>query len=225
MSSGQVIALRQREIQAALVVEDHPVAQAALANVVVDTFSPGCVDTVGSVSEGLQLLERQSYDLALVDIGLPDGSGIDIVREIRLRFGSTITLITSIFDDDTHLFEALQAGADGYLLKGHPEDELAEYLLAAVDGKPALSPRIAQSVLRFFRDMEPSDERKLLSERELEVLLLISKGCTVQEVSDLLAIANNTVRYHIKNIYSKLSIHSRAEATAAAVRMKIYTPD
>lgn len=219
------ITLQQKEVRSALVVEDHPIARNTFVEVLTDTFSPDRIDVATSVMEGAQALRSTTYDIALIDIGLPDGSGIDLVRNIRADDVATVTLIASIFDDDAHLFEALQAGADGYLLKGHPAEELSHYLIEAIDGKPALSPRIAQSVLLFFRELEPSPERKLLSERELEVLLLIAKGCSAVEVAGLLAITTNTVRYHIKNIYSKLSIHSRAEATAAAVMMKIYRPE
>jgi DNA-binding NarL/FixJ family response regulator len=142
-----------------------------------------------------------------------------------------LSVVTTIFDDDKHLFEALQAGASGYLLKGHSPQELAIYLHEAVAGKPPLSPGVAQSVLTYFREKnaQPELNQELedadLSEREAEILTFIAKGYQVKEVSCLLDISANTVAFHIKRIYKKLNINNRAQATAAAVNLNLYKPE
>ncbi len=211
-----------------LVVEDHIDALTVLESVVLSAFKNPTISTAKTYLSGLKLLESIAFDVALIDIGLPDGNGIDLVRHIGTKKLPTITIVTTIFDDENHLFDALRAGASGYLLKGHSPEELQTYLVNAISGKPALSPGVAQSMLSFFRqgqiDQNQFDTVDELTEREIEVLQLIAKGCQAKEVSRLLDISTNTVSHHVKNIYSKLNVHNRAEATMAAVKMKLYTP-
>ncbi|MBL4827655.1 MAG: response regulator transcription factor [Spongiibacteraceae bacterium] len=212
-----------------LIVEDHPDAVEVLSQVVSQTFGTQCVATASTVAGGLLLLREKKFDMALIDIGLPDGSGIELVNYLSDHSPATLSVVTTIFDDENHLFEALQAGACGYILKGHSPDELSAYLSDAVGGRPPLSPSIAHSVLGYFRrerlPVEKEEETLSLTERETEILRLIAKGCQVKEVGQLLDIANNTVSVHIKNIYRKLNVHNRAEATAAAVNMQLFTPN
>ncbi len=218
------------QVDSVLIVEDHKEAAQVLSAVVARIFSAPAVDIVHSFAEGLACLSRKNYSIALLDLGLPDGDGLDLVRFTDSSHCQTLTIVTTIFDDEEHLFEALRHGASGYLLKGHSADELALYLQEAVEGRPALSPRIAQSMLGFFRAdqqrQEPSQTELLeaLTARELDVLTLIAKGCGVKEVGELLNISTNTVSHHIKNLYSKLNVHNRAEATAAAVQLNIFKP-
>jgi DNA-binding NarL/FixJ family response regulator len=218
-------------INRVLIVEDHAGAANILADVVKENFGNPDVSIAASIASGRKYLAAESFDMALLDIGLPDGSGIDLVRYININSEQTISIVTTIFDDEKHLFEALQAGACGYLLKGYSADELGKYLTDAVVGKPPLSPGVAQSVLTYFREtnMKPEPTAELdevdLSERETEILTFIAKGYQVKEVSQLLDISGNTVAFHIKKIYKKLNIHNRAEATAAAVNMNLYNPE
>ena len=172
--------------------------------------------------------------MALLDLGLPDGNGLDLIQYAAKNRRSTLIIVTTIFDDEEHLFDALRSGANGYLLKGHSASELQGYLQEAVSGRPALSPRIAQSMLSFFRNAqsdqiysEHSEDQKMLEQltvREKEILSLIAKGWGVKEVGNLLEISTNTVSQHVKNLYSKLNVHNRAEATAAAVQLNIFNP-
>ena len=216
-------------IRSVLIVEDHHDASEVLRGVVAAAFDKPHIAVTGSVKGGTELLDRYSFDIALLDIGLPDGNGIELVKKITSGHPETLSIVTTIFDDDSHLFEALKAGADGYLIKGHSSNELKQFLTDAVSGRPALSPGIALSMLSFFREEEQRQaepvEGERLTEREAEILRLIAKGCQVKEVSRLLDIASNTVSHHIKNIYSKLNVHNRAEATAAAVQLKLYSLD
>lgn len=221
------------DIKSVLIVEDHHDAIEVLRDVAASAFSDPTIVTASTLARGLEILKTQIFDMALLDLGLPDGSGIELVKYIGAHHPDSLIVVTTIFDDEEHLFEALRSGACGYLLKGHSPNELQQYLVDAVSGRPALSPKIAQSMLGFFRQSqtEPSEASNQfepsepLTKRETEILVLIAKGCGVREVSDLLEISTNTVSHHIKNLYSKLNIHNRAEATAAAVQLKIFVPN
>jgi DNA-binding NarL/FixJ family response regulator len=219
------------EIKSVLIVEDHKDAAQTLNNVVTAAFDSPSVDIAHTFAEGLKLLRTNTYSIALLDLGLPDGNGLDLIQYAAENRRSTLIVVTTIFDDEVHLFDALRLGANGYLLKGHSAKELGDYLREAVSGRPALSPRIAQSMLGYFRETESStsnreDEKLLeqLTSREKEILSLIAKGYGVKEVGELLDISSNTVSHHIKNLYSKLNVHNRAEATAAAVQLNIFNP-
>jgi DNA-binding NarL/FixJ family response regulator len=218
-------------INSVLIVEDHGEAASVLAGVVRENFGHPEIAIAANIDSGMKYLVTKNFDMVLLDIGLPDGCGIDLVRYININSEHTLSIVTTIFDDERHLFAALQAGACGYLLKGYSPEELAKYLTDAVLGKPPLSPGVAQSVLTYFREtrVKPEAIAELdhvhLSQRETEILTLIAKGYQVKEVSQLLDISGNTVAFHIKKIYKKLNIHNRAEATAAAVNMNLYNPE
>jgi DNA-binding NarL/FixJ family response regulator len=203
-----------------------------LERVAKKTFNNPTTISASTLTQGFEALKKNHFDIALLDIGLPDGNGIELVKHISENSPDTLSVVTTIFDDDGHLFDALRSGACGYLLKGHSASELEHYLLDAVSGRPALSPSIAQSMLGFFRDSQIDNSvavsngyEENLTEREMEILRLIAKGCQVKEVSRLLDISANTVSHHIKNIYSKLNVHNRAEATAAAVHLNLFKPE
>jgi DNA-binding NarL/FixJ family response regulator len=222
------------EIKSVLIVEDHSDAAQTLNEVAAKAFDSPSIDTAHTFAEGLELLRTNTYSMALLDLGLPDGNGLDLIQYAAKNRRSTLIIVTTIFDDEEHLFDALRSGANGYLLKGHSASELQGYLQEAVSGRPALSPRIAQSMLSFFRNAqsdqiysEHSEDQKMLEQltvREKEILSLIAKGWGVKEVGNLLEISTNTVSQHVKNLYSKLNVHNRAEATAAAVQLNIFNP-
>ena len=217
-------------VQTVLILEDHPDAARVLESVCHKTFPSVKVESTNRIKDALKLLETQRFDLALIDIGLPDGNGIEVVQSIKANSQQTKCVMTTIFDDDENLFNALRAGADGYLIKGHSPEELQQFLEDVIAGKLALSSNIAQSILNFFRtaDKEAVTAEEFpedLTSRESEILQLIAKGCQVKEVSNLLVISSNTVSHHIKNIYSKLNVHNRAEATAAAVHLNLFRPE
>lgn len=220
-----------RTIDSVLIVEDHRDAAEVLREVVEDRFKTQEITVARNFADGLRVLKRSRFSMALFDLGLPDGDGLELIKYCNQNTPECLAIVTTIFDDEEHLFEALRCGASGYLLKGHSASELGFYLEGAVSGRPALSPRIAQSMLKFFQQetlaIKTSKEDEIqeaLTSRETEVLSLIAKGCGVKEVSGLLDISANTVSHHIKSIYSKLNIHNRAEATAAAVQLKIFNP-
>ncbi len=209
-------------MQSALILEDHNDTRLWLTQLVEKAFAGTAVTAVATLAAARQALQQQRYNLAVIDINLPDGSGIELVREIDAATPETYCVMATIYDDDDHLFSALQAGAQGYLLKEQPEQELLARLQGILRGEPPLSPAVARRVLRHFRrrldDKNPS-EQNILSNRESEVLTLIAKGMNRGEIAALLGITSNTAAGYIKNIYQKLNVSSRAEATLQASRM------
>ncbi len=216
-------------IDTALVLEDLPDTRHWLAEVVRASFPQTQIGTAASIAEARQQLGQGFPDLALIDLGLPDGKGIDIIRQLNLANADTWCVVTTIFDDDQHLFASMQAGAHGYLLKDQAQDLLVSMLQGIVRGQPPLSPSIARRLLNHFREPAetpaPETEHTHLSARETEVLRLIAKGYTTARTAELLGITSNTAAGYLKEIYRKLNISSRAEATLEASRRGLIHSD
>jgi DNA-binding NarL/FixJ family response regulator len=155
-------------------------------------------------------------DLALVDLSLPDGSGIELIKLLNDRAPNTICVVASIYDDDLHLMPALRAGAQGFLLKDQSWEQIAELLRGIAQGRPPLSPAIARRLLAHFRPQTQSYATEPLTQRETEVLGIIAKGMTLSETARLLGISSHTVSGYTKEIYRKLNVSSRAEAALTA---------
>lgn len=204
-----------------LVIEDLPAPAQWLATVLTEAFPAIKVEIASSVAEGQRALAHRPLDVALVDLGLPDGSGVDLIRAIMLAHPQCQCIVTTIYADDLHLFPALRAGASGYLLKDQPKERVVAALRGIASGEPPLSPVIAQRLLRVFgQDQAGSgDQDNPLSTRERETLVLIAKGFKLPEVAEQLGVTRNTAAGFIKSIYRKLNISSRAEATLEAARM------
>ncbi|MCX8086325.1 MAG: response regulator transcription factor [Rhodocyclaceae bacterium] len=207
----------------ALIVEDMPESQALLCEVAAQAF-PGIVcDCVADVSSALAQL-GQDYRLALVDLSLPDGSGIAVVERFSRAQPECTLVVATIFGDDEHLFAALRAGAQGYLLKDEPPELLVRALEGIRDGRLPLSPAVARRILGYFRQQSGAPaaeaaERVTLTPRECEVLSLLARGLRIAEISRELGISHHTAGDHVKNIYRKLNISSRAEAALQAKQL------
>lgn len=162
--------------------------------------------------------------IALIDLGLPDGSGIDLIRELAERYPAVLPIVTTIYDDEGHLFEAIAAGAQGYLLKDQHADTLVSYLHRINLGEPPLSPPIARRMLKHFahRPLEaalhPAAPDATLTAREVDVLRLLGRGLRTGEAARVLGLTSHTVAGYVKTVYRKLNISSRAEAAVEAVR-------
>ena len=210
-------------MQTALVLEDFADTRIWLCEVLHEAFSDIAITEAATVSQARKLLDTQTFDLALIDINLPDGSGIDVISDIVARTPTTYCVVATIFDDDQHLFAALQAGAQGYLLKEQPKEQFINSLSGLLNGEPPLSPPIARKILRHFQTPAPTTATQNnlveLSEREREILTLVAKGFKRNEIGPMLGISPHTVATHLKTIYSKLNVTSRAEATMEALRM------
>ncbi len=210
----------------ALLLEDLPDVAAWLSTLLRDRFPRIEVAHADSLAEGMRLLDAGFVaDLALVDLGLPDGNGTTLIQALAQRQPACTIVVTTLFGDDAHVFPALRAGAHGYLLKDQPEEKLAAALDGILRGEAPLSPAIAQRLLRVFNAApEPAQEdAEQLTPREREVLVLVSKGCRLPELAERLQISRHTVSDHLKHIYRKLKVNSRAEATLEAARMGLVS--
>ena len=208
----------------ALVVDDLAEARAWLAEAVRAAFPGIEVDTAGSLAEAMALIDPPP-PLALVDLGLPDGSGIQLIDALQRRGAGTLCIVATVFDDDAHLFPALRAGAQGYVLKDRDRDALAGMLRGIAAGQPPLSSSIARRLLRHFQPLPaPAREDNPLTPRETEVLRLTAKGLTLNEVAEALGLSRHTVAGYLKEIYRKLSVGTRAEATLEAARRGLVAP-
>ena len=206
-----------------LIVDDHEYARSLLHEIVQDIFEHARIEEAATLSQAKKSITQQHFSLALIDISLPDGSGIDLVKEIITTNSQTYIVMATIYDDDQHLFDSLRAGANGYLLKDLSRDELKNQIKGIIRGNPPLSPSIARRLLAHFN--QPAQTLKHnLTKREIDVLTLIAKGHTRQEVATELTISANTAAEHIQNIYQKLNINSRAEAALEACRLGLITP-
>ncbi len=216
-------------MKTALVLEDLPAIRLWLCDTLAQAFPLARISSASRVDEALYAMQSQSFDLALIDLGLPDGAGVEVIRRLRDMQPQAISVVVTIFDDDEHLFPALQAGAFGYLLKEQPQEVLVGQLMRITQGEPPLSPPIARRVLAYFaqarnrrlQSVTALEDQIALTERENDVLLRVSKGFTLPEIGKLLNISRHTVADHVKQIYRKLGVSSRAEAALEAVRRGI----
>ncbi len=219
-------------MNSALIVEDLPEVRAWLGDVARAAFPDLQVTTAGRRDEALLHVQRGRFDLALIDLGLPDGSGTDVVGALRRYQPTALPVVVTIYDDDDHLFPALQAGAFGYLLKEQPEETLVAQLLRMTQGEPPLSPPIARRVLAHFaganhrRDVlvRQIETEVSLTDRETEVLQRVAKGYTLPEIAQQFGLSRHTIADYIKQIYRKLNVSSRAEAALEAARRGLVNP-
>ncbi|WP_340241719.1 LuxR C-terminal-related transcriptional regulator [Sulfitobacter pontiacus] len=202
-----------------LIVEDIVETLRWLVEIVRSAYPAATICTANSVRTALSKLDGQ-IDLALIDLGLPDGSGLEILRGLNKASPTAIKVVTTVMGDDASIVSSLSAGADGYLLKETEAAVLSRQLTQLSMGLPAISPSVARRIMEHFRLTGPVaslDGR--LTERETEVLTLISKGLRNAEVASALNIAETTVAGYIKIVYRKLGISSRAEAAWHANRL------
>lgn len=196
--------------------------------------------SVGSVAEALAWLDDPTHaiDVLLTDLGLPDGSGLEVIRHARLRHPECEPLVISMFGDEDNVLASIEAGALGYIHKDATPDDVAHSILEMKAGASPISPMIARRVLSKYLSLQSNqplalmgraqaaikneaiaDEKNLLSGREQEVLALIARGFSYAEIARLKAVSVHTVQTHIKSLYSKLAVHSKSEAVFEATRM------
>ena len=211
-----------------LLLEDLPEIRTWLKALVLQVFPGAQVSEASRVHDALGLVSAIPFQLALIDLGLPDGSGVDVVSALRESQPEAQSVVVTIHDDDEHLFPALQAGAFGYLLKEQPRDQIAEQLKRMSGGEPPLSPSIARRVLSHFAAQTRPQERPqnmphvALTDRENEVLLRVAKGFTLPEIGVQLNLSRHTIADYVKQIYRKLNVSSRAEAALEAQRLGLF---
>jgi DNA-binding NarL/FixJ family response regulator len=211
-----------------LLLEDLPQIRAWMRDLVLRVFPHAQISEAARVQDALQLVHAVRFDLGLIDLGLPDGSGVDVVAKLRDVQPDAQSVVVTIHDDDEHLFPALQAGAYGYILKEQARELIAEQLQRISAGEPPLSPSIARRVLAYFTaQSKPKAQPNLLphvslTERESEVLLRVAKGFTLPEIGVQLGLSRHTIADYVKQIYRKLNVSSRAEAALEAQRLGLF---
>jgi len=221
--SAAVMSSNASSPQHILVVDDLAASRAWMRSALALAFPEAQVQEADSLASGLLALQPLP-DIALIDLGLPDGSGIELIEVLRRGEPPPLCIVATVFDDDGHLFPALRAGAEGYLLKDQPAEAVAQALTGIAEGRPPLSPSIARRLLSHFRPTPaPQSEAIALTARETEVLQAIAKGYTVQQVAGLLSLSPHTVAGYLKEVYRKLAVSSRAEATLEAARRGLIT--
>jgi len=207
-----------------LLAEDDAVTRTRLARVIDAHPQLRLIAAVGSAAAARRELARETPEVLLTDIDLGDGSGIDLIREVRRKGDATAPMVITIFGDEQHVVAAIEAGALGYLLKDGDADYIGSSILEMLAGGSPISPPIARYLLRRFRPgsataTAQAPDAPALSEREREVLNLIVKGFSYAEIAGVLAVSVTTVTSHVRNIYRKLDVHSRGEAVYEALQL------
>ncbi len=215
-----------------MIVDDHALFRRGLEMVLDEE---GDIDLVGQASDGAEAVEKAAEslpDIVLMDIRMPRSSGIEACRAMKEAAPSAKIIILTISDEEEDLFEAIRAGASGYLLKDIPLDEVADTVRAVHGGQSLINPSMAGKLLTEFaalakRDDDDGTDRvqevpaPRLTEREMQVLKLVARGMNNRDIAKELFISENTVKNHVRNILEKLQIHSRMEAVMVAVREKL----
>jgi DNA-binding NarL/FixJ family response regulator len=207
-------------------VEDVSQSRVYMAGILRDIFIDAVIFEAADMRSAINLCERNQFDLALVDLQLPDGDGYAVLRKLNQTQHAVTAIVTTAMGSDSAIVAALSAGAEGYLLKSDPPDLIASHLRQIPDGTPPLSPAIARRVMDHFRQTGPNvDDSAVLTRREAEVLSLVGRGLRVSDVAGALELAPSTVSSHVKAIYRKLNISSRAEAAYQAARLGLLSGD
>jgi DNA-binding NarL/FixJ family response regulator len=215
-----------------LIVEDDAAFRKRYQAILATDASFEVVGSAGTGNEGLAILDAQKPDVVLVDLGLPDISGIEIIRRATATLPNCECMVVTVFGDEEHVLASIEAGAAGYLLKDASEQNFLSGIRELIAGGSPISPIIARRLLKRFQpgSMVPSSPEETadmpesdvaISEREREILMLASKGYNYPEMGKLMGISPHTVTSHVKKIYRKLAVHSRGEAVFEASRMGI----
>ncbi|MDQ0084094.1 DNA-binding NarL/FixJ family response regulator [Variovorax boronicumulans] len=207
-----------------LIVEDEPEFMRRFSNAVLADPELSLTGAVSTGAAAMALLGAQPPDVLLLDLGLPDMDGTEVIRYVALHHSACDVLVVTMFGDDRHVIAALEAGATGYLLKDAGADRIATSIHELHAGGSPISPGIARRILTRMRTAttQPRDESPrdaVLTPRETELLRLTAKGLSFDAIGQLLEISPHTVVAHVKKIYRKLAVHSRGEAVYEANQM------
>lgn len=212
-----------------IIVEDEPEFRRRFAQIIENEPTMRLAGVAANKREAQAVIDRENFDVMLIDLGLPDGTGIDLIRNVSQRKPDVDIMVVTVFGDEQHVVSSIEAGATGYILKDStPADVISCIRLLRAGGSP-VSPVVARSVLRAIRSRMGSGtttptrtanpENNPLSARETEILQLLAKGMSFNEIGEILGISPHTVTAHIKKIYRKLAVHSRGEAVYEASQM------
>lgn len=212
-----------------LLVEDEENTRERLAQVIENHPQLKLIEKYATVEEAMVCLRREQPDVLLCDLGLPDGNGLELIREIRKRGYKTETMVITVFGDERHVLSAIEAGATGYLLKDGRADYIADSIMQMMSGASPISASIARHLLKKFKlgahDTFYDESQQKLSKQEVTVLRYLAKGFNCSDIAGLLDISTHTVTTYIKRIYHKLAVHSRGEAVYEAHKMGLINLD
>jgi len=205
-----------------VVIEDQRELRNGLQTLLDFTPTFTCVKSFGAMDEALRNIESDTADLILTDIGLPRLNGIEGTRILREKFPELPIVVLTVHEEDDKIFQALCAGANGYLLKNTPAAKIIEALKEVLDGGAPMSPNVARRVVQLFRTFSPPETAEYhLTEQEKQILKLLVDGHHYKTAAYELGISTSTVSFHLKNIYTKLQVHSKTEAVAKALRERL----
>jgi DNA-binding NarL/FixJ family response regulator len=201
------------------IVEDDERFRRSLVRWLSSTEGLSCSGSFGSGEEALEKLPESNSDVVIMDINLPNMSGIECVRRLRGRHPTMQVIMLTVYEDNDQIFQALQAGARGYLLKRSSPDKILDAIVEVSRGGAPMSSIIARKVVQSFESSAPANEEANLTPREREILHGVVRGLINKEIAHELSISVETIRVHLKNIYEKLHVHSRTEAALKIVAM------
>jgi DNA-binding NarL/FixJ family response regulator len=212
-----------------LVVDDQELFRRGLTMLLGIEDGIEVVGEAGDGVEGVDLAVSTAPDVVLLDVRMPKKSGIEACVAIKEALPATKIIMLTVSDEEADLYEAVKSGASGYLLKDSSIEEVAQGIRVVADGQSLISPSMAAKLIDEFKTMSKPDRNAgpalKLTERELEVLRLVAKGLSNRDVAQQLAISENTVKNHVRNMLEKLQLHSRMEAVMYAVRAKLVDLD
>lgn len=204
------------------IIEDQDDIREGLASLIGFTDGFKCTGSYQSMEEALDRIKMNVPDVVLSDIGLPGMDGIQGIKILKEKYPNLLILMITVYDDDERIFDALCAGANGYLLKRTPPMRLMESLREAVDGGSPMSPEVASKVIRLFREIRPPETVDYdLTPHETRLLKLLVDGHNYNTAAKELKNSVNTVKFYIKRIYEKLQVHSKSEAVAKALKERL----
>ena len=205
-----------------IIYEDNSDLRDVLSQLVNETVQLECVGEFGDSRELEKQLAATKPDVVIMDIDLPYRNGIETTQLIKESHPHVAVLILTVFEDDVKIFNAICAGADGYLLKNSKSEKIIESIFEITRGGSPMSPMVARKVLETFKVNKPVADKKYdLSARELEILELLTRGLNYKAIASHCYISTDTVKFHTKNIYEKLQVHSKAEAVSVAIKNRI----
>lgn len=215
-------AVETREVISVAIIEDRREIRDGLAALINGSDGYRCSGSFRSMEEALERIGRDLPDVALVDIALPGMSGIEGIRLLKERYEKVLLLMLTVYDDDDRIFDALCAGACGYLLKKTQPARLLESLKEAVAGGSPISPEVARRVVTLFQTIRPSERAEYkLTPHETRVLKLLVDGHNYKTAAKELGVTVNTISFHMRRVYEKLQVHSKSEAVSKALRSRI----
>jgi DNA-binding NarL/FixJ family response regulator len=204
------------------IIEDHREFRDYLTALISGSEGFECIGSFRSVEDALPKVKAKVPDVILLDIGLPGMSGIEGIRLFKAHYPEILLLTLTVHDDDERIFDALCAGASGYLLKKTQPGQLIDSVKEAAQGGAPMSPEVARRVIRLFREIRPPDRADYnLTPHEIRILKLLVEGHNYKTAAAKLSVAPTTINFHLQNIYQKLQVHSKTEAVAKALRNRL----